>query len=154
MPSILFVCTANMCRSPMAMVMFKSQVDQLDEEWDVASAGTWAGEGARATPMARLSMSARGLDLSDHRSQLVGEDLLRSYALILTMERGHKEALGIEFPEVKDKVYLLSEMVGENHDIRDPIGGSMDDFRDTVEELDRILTDGYEEISKLAGESE
>ena len=70
------------------------------------------------------------------------------------MEKGHKEAISIEFPEVKEKVYLLSEMVGEYHDIRDPIGGTMDDFRETVEELDRILTDGFEEISRLAGVSE
>lgn len=151
MPSVLFVCTANMCRSPMAMAIFKSKVDNLEGEWDVASAGTWAVEGERVTPKAQQLMMEQGLDLSNHRSRLVEEEMLRSYNLILTMEKGHKEAIRVEFPEVRDKVYLLSEMVGETHDVRDPIGGSIDDFRETVAELDRILTEGYEQISKLAG---
>jgi protein-tyrosine phosphatase len=138
----------------MAMVMFKSRVDGLDEQWDVASAGTWALKGERATQKARLVMEERNLDLSDHRSRTVDEELLRSYALILTMEKGHKEAISIEFPDVKDRIYLLSEMVGEDHDIRDPVGGSMEDFRETVEELDRILTEGFEKITELAGDSE
>jgi protein-tyrosine-phosphatase len=138
----------------MAMVMFGSMVEQLDERWEVDSAGTWAIPGERATRKARRSMEELGLDLSDHRSRPVDEELLRSYALILTMEKGQKEGINIEFPQFKKKVYLLSEMVGENHEIRDPIGGSMDDFRETVAELDRILMGGFEEISKLAGDPE
>jgi protein-tyrosine phosphatase len=81
----------------------------------------------------------------------VTKQILDRFNLVLTMEQGHKEALRAEFPQCADRVFMLSELVGERHDIRDPIGGSLVDFRATVKELDRILTEGYEKIKQLAG---
>jgi protein-tyrosine-phosphatase len=71
MTSILFVCSANQCRSPMAEALFKDLVRERGEEneWRVESAGVWAYAGAPATENAQLAMQKRGLDLSQHRSQ-------------------------------------------------------------------------------------
>jgi protein-tyrosine-phosphatase len=76
--------------------------------------------------------------------------MLRQFNLILTMERGQKEALRAEFPEVARRVYLLGEMAIDEIDVRDPIGGMTVDFEDTALELERLIDLGYERICQLA----
>ena len=66
------------------------------------------------------------------------------------MEQSHKEALQVEFPQVSARVYQLTEMVGMNYDIADPIGGGTDDFRRTLQELKRLITFGLPRIVTLA----
>ncbi len=95
-------------------------------------------------------MIESGWDISDHLSQIVSAELLRSFNLILTMEPGHKEALQIEFPEVARRVYLLSEMIGMTFVIIDPVGGEIDEYRVTAREIDRIISDGFDKIANLA----
>lgn len=154
MPSILFVCTANVCRSPMASALFEDIASREydDQDWLVDSAGTWAGGGVPAASNSRLVMSERGLDIEDHHSKTVTGELLNEFDLILTMERHHKESLSIEFPEISGRVYVLSEMVGQAYDIWDPMGGSLEEFRATADELENILVQGYEKIKRLAVE--
>ena len=151
MPSVLFVCTANVCRSPMAEALWRSRLAE-EAGWRVESAGTWALDGQLAARYAQQVLKGRGSDLSQHRSRVVDKELLESFNLILVMEQGHKEALRFEFPGVASRVYLLSEMVDESRDIHDPIGGSLLDFEDTAREIDRILEKGSEKIRRLAGE--
>jgi hypothetical protein len=67
------------------------------------------------------------------------------------MAGNHKEALQAEFPDLADRVYLLSEMVGLVQDVEDPIGGPLDEFRIAADEIDRYLTRGFEKICELAG---
>ena len=154
MPSVLFVCTANVCRSPMASALFEDIASREfnDQGWLVESAGTWAVAGVPAAKNSRLAMNERGLDIEDHRSKTVTGELLSEFDLILTMERHHKESLSIEFPEISERVYALSEMVGQAYDIWDPIGGSLEEFKATADELENILIQGYEKIKRLAVE--
>ena len=154
MPSVLFVCTANVCRSPMASALFKDIVSREigDQVWLIESAGTWAVSGVPAATNSRLAMNERGLEIEDHRSQPVNGDLLNKFDLILTMERRHKESLSIEFPEISGRVYIVSEMVGRAYDIWDPVGGTLDEFKATADELADILTQGYEKIKRLTVE--
>ena len=150
MPSVLFVCTANICRSPLAMALFRDKMEGEPDEWRVESAGTWALTGEPAAQKSQQVLAERGLDVSEHRARSVSLELLSSFNLILTMEKGHKEALQVEFPGISDRVYMLSEMIGSGFDIHDPIGGPLVDFQDTAEELERILTEGFEKIYRLA----
>ncbi|HEX7973596.1 MAG TPA: hypothetical protein VF498_04235 [Anaerolineales bacterium] len=150
MSSVLFVCTANICRSPIAMALWREKLGSAAKGWRIESAGTWAMEGERAASRAQTVLLERGIDLSAHRSRSVTREMLRNFTLILTMEHGHKEALRAEFPEFASRIYLLHEMVGDVREVRDPMGGSMIDFQDTANEIDQVLTQGYDRICALA----
>jgi protein-tyrosine-phosphatase len=152
MPSVLFICTANICRSPMALGLFKQKIasDPDVSSWKIDSAGTWAPEGEPASGMSQRLLKNRGIDIQDHQSKSVTLELLRSYNLILTMERGHKEALRTEFPEIKGRVFMISEMIGQSSDIQDPYSGTVDDYLAALQEIERILDQGFEKIRSLA----
>ena len=151
MPAVLFVCTANICRSPMASTLFQKIAAERHPggSWRVESAGTWAMDGLPAAENSQLVMSQRGLDLSEHRSRRVSDELLQSFDLILAMEKGQKEALCAEFPTLAQRVYLLSEMVGLMQDVDDPIGRPLDDFEETAKGLERLFELGFERITLL-----
>lgn len=154
-PSVLFVCTANICRSPMAaaLLLARLQKERTDwQEWQINSAGTWALEGEMAAKNSRLVMAERGLDISAHRAQTVTAKMLNRYKLILTMEPGQKEALQVEFPTIANRVFLLSEMEGELSAVADPYGGPVEGYRETAEKIDQILARGMSRIIALASE--
>ena len=96
-------------------------------------------------------MQAKGLDLSEHRSKAVTENLLNDYELILCMEQGHKRSLQRNFPTSADKIYLLSEMVSADREIEDPIGLSDSMYRSTADKITFYLNEGFENISRLSG---
>ncbi len=152
MPAILFVCTGNTCRSPMAEVLFCEQLRQHglpESEWRVESAGTWAQDGNPATRFGRETMAQRGLDLSNHRSRTVTREMLQGFDLILVMEVNHKEALWAEFPDLSKKIFLLSEMVGRKLTVEDPITGKLSDYQATAKEIDSYLSRGWQRILEL-----
>lgn len=151
MNSILFVCTANICRSPMAEGLFQKIVEDDANHWAISSAGTWANEGDQAAEGTLRALEKKGIDLHNHRSKMVTEEMLSAYNLILTMEKGQKEALKIEFPGISKRVFLLSEMVNQLFDISDPIGQPLARFEETMNDLDQILRQGKEKIEHLSG---
>jgi protein-tyrosine phosphatase len=91
-----------------------------------------------------------GIDISDHRSTMVKEDLLRKADLILTMEIGHAEALRLEFPDQAGKVFMLSEMTGKRFDIADPYGGPIEGYEHMVSDLIALIDQGLDRIIELA----
>ena len=150
MNSVLFICSANVCRSPMAMGLLRSMVEDSSDQWKIESAGVWDMGGQQVAANTQLILKERGIDLNDHTSRNVSGTMLSEFNLVLVMEDIHKEVLKLAFPEYTDRIYMLSEMVGEFYDIVDPIGGSLADFEETALEMERILTDGFEKISILA----
>ena len=152
MRHILFVCTANQCRSPMAAGLFQQQIEQAGEadRWQIASAGTWAENQRTATTFARTTMTERNIDISGHRSRLLDGDLLRGVDVILVMTRHHREAICAEFPEVADRTLMMSQLIGQTFDIVDPVQGTLDDYRRCAADLQQILTDGYPRLVELA----
>jgi len=134
----------------MAMGLFRKKVsDQAG--WQIESAGTWTIQGQPAASYTLQVLQHRGIDIYDHRSRPVNRELLAQFNLILTMESGHKEALRVEFPEFSDRIFLLSEMIGEVSNIPDPIGRSIDDFEETAGDFERIFDQGFENILHHAG---
>jgi protein-tyrosine-phosphatase len=107
-------------------------------------------DGQQAVTRAQMVLEDIGLDVSEHRSRTVTSEMLLSFNLILTMERGHKEALRTEFPDIARRVFMLSEMINAMYDIQDPVGGSQADFKETLREIENILTRGSELITQLA----
>jgi protein-tyrosine-phosphatase len=156
MPAILFVCTANICRSPMAAGLFKQILEDksASDEWSVESAGTWGLDGEPAAAGSLAVMRNKGVDISDHRARSVNQEIIQSFDLILTMERGQKESLHMEFSKFSDRIYLLSEMVNQKHDIDDPYGGVFSEYEQAADEIEEYLLNGFDTIIHKALQSD
>jgi protein-tyrosine-phosphatase len=152
MPSILFVCTANRFRSPLAATYFARQVVRNgdDDNFSISSAGTWATPGQPAMPKLIELAKNFDLNLSYHKSRIVTEEILSQADLILVMETGHKEAITHEFPETADRVFLLTEAVDESPvNIQDPYGPKHASSGEVFREIVNLLDEGYDQIINL-----
>jgi protein-tyrosine-phosphatase len=112
MTHILFVCTANQFRSPIAAayVLRKLSTAGLENVTTVSSAGTWTPDGLPAHPRAIEVGAKFGLDLKHHKTREVNADILASANRIIVMQHSHREAIEAEFPETQGKVVLLGEL--------------------------------------------
>ncbi len=152
MPSVLFVCTANRFRSPLAAAFFRKALADfaVTGTWNVDSAGTWTVPGLPILPEVPLIARKYDLDLVRHRSKPVTEALLAAQDLILVMEAGHREALQNEFPSNSERVYLLSQAVEDRtYDIPDLID-SVESMMEIGINLYDLLQNGYGNICSLA----
>ena len=152
MRRILFVCTANRCRSPMAERLFKNILTsrgQPPEAWQVTSAGTWAVDGIPPDDKLIAAMAAFGIDIRDHRSRMLDAAMIADQDLVLVMEERHKEALRFEFPDQSDRVFLVSEMIDQYFEISDPFSGPIKFYQRTAGQLKEILTQGFERIVQI-----
>jgi len=132
MPSVLFVCTVNRFRSPLATAIFRKALAEEEnqrtspwnigsaKDWEVGSAGTSTVPGQPVLPDVLEVAKQLGIDLSCHRSQRADGELLINYDLILVMQESHKEFLLHEHPYLHEHIYLLSHVVQyEFYDIPD-----------------------------------
>ena len=149
MPAVLFVCTANRIRSPLAAALFQRRLAAGEDAatWRVASAGTWADDGLPAMAAAQQVAAEAGLDLSRHRSRRVEELDLADFDLILTMTTGQAEALRVEMPGHAARILPLTQAaLGLAYDVDDPVGRPVAIYRRTLDELDDIMARGLAQI--------
>ncbi len=145
MPAILFVCTANRIRSPLAEHLLRRRLaaDPLTATWRIESAGAWAVADLPALPAACAAGAELGVDLSDHRARRTEDLNLQNYDLILTMERGQRNALRVENPAIAERIVTMSEATtGYDYDIADPPGHTPTAIRNTALDLNDLLTRG------------
>ena len=138
---IAFVCTGNTCRSPMAEALCRGRIAKRlgvktqeleDRGVIVLSAGIAAAMGGRPSPEAVKVMAEHGLDLSNHESQPLTEQLARNADLLLVMTRSHRQAILAEWPETADRVHLLCK---SGQDVADPVGGPVEVYRRCAEQI-------------------
>ena len=138
MYKILFVCTGNTCRSPMAETLARDIFKKHGLKTEVLSAGVHAANGSRASPNAVYAMKKMGLNLKSHKSQLINEHLIEWSNLILTMTKTHYNILKSMYPK-SNHIFTLGEYVGTNKDIPDPFGLDENVYLSLAGELENML---------------
>jgi len=132
---IVFICTGNTCRSPMAEGLLKHFSEGKNIE--VSSRGLMVFSQIPANDSAILVMNEQGIDITKHISKPFDKDELEDNTLVLTMTRRHKTVLTQH--GFNGDVYSIKEFIGEQGDVNDPYGGDIYIYRSCANELSLII---------------
>jgi len=140
MKTILFICTGNVCRSPMAEGLFRAAVRGRGQ-FRVLSAGLGALDGQAPTPHSVRAMRELGIDISGQRSRMLTADLVRQADYIFGMTHSHVETIALMYPQMAEKAFLVREfdetLEPYEKDISDPIGGSYQVYLNTRDQIEQ-----------------
>lgn len=133
---LIFVCTGNTCRSPMAEAIYKNLEKVSDMK--VTSRGLVVLFSEPLNPKAEIVLKKHDLELNDHMSKGLKENDIEENTIILTMTESQKKKVNELYPDFTD-VYTIAEFAGEIGDVVDPYGGTLMDYEDCYIELGRLV---------------
>lgn len=128
MPDVLFVCSGNTCRSPMAATLFNAMCERRGLPYRAESAGLYAQEGNTASDGAFYTMKERGLDLSRHVAEPFSAKLAGDARLVIAMGEPYAQKVRERCP--------WAHVIAFNPPISDPFGDSLAEYRATAKELE------------------
>jgi glycine hydroxymethyltransferase len=160
MKTILFVCTGNVCRSPMAEGLFRHAMANRGD-YRVGSAGVGAIDGQPPSAYAQRALKELGIDISRQRSRMLTAELVNQADYIFGMTHSHVDSITLLYPQAAEKTFLLREfddtLDAFEKDITDPIGGSYDVYvacRDQIEQGIASMLNFLEQTGSLAPSSQ
>ena len=156
MKTILFVCTGNVCRSPMAEGLFRHAMEGRGN-FKVISAGVGAIDGQAPSTHAVKALRELDIDISRQRSRMLTRDLVKQADFIFGMTHGHVDAIQLLFPQATEKTFLLREFDETldiyEKDISDPIGGSLDVYRSCRDQIEQGIVTMLKFIDQTTAQS-
>jgi len=135
---LLFICTGNTCRSPMAEGLAR---EMFGDSVQVSSAGMEACVGECANTYAIEVLKERNVHLSRHRSRRISVELMADADWIIPMTQAQEEALSRLFPQYVEKIRFLGAWADRKRDVHDPWNGSLEVYRQTANEIEKLLSE-------------
>lgn len=132
MDKIVFICTGNTCRSPMAEGFFRALGGEKKTGLAALSAGMYTSDGLPASGNAVTAAAELGADITSHRSRMLTPELAREAKYLVCMTGAHYDRLCELFPDCADKIFTLLP-----EDISDPFGGDLATYRRSAAEIDK-----------------
>jgi protein-tyrosine-phosphatase len=137
--NILFVCTGNTCRSPMAQGMFQKMLEKKDGNYTVDSAGIFAHPSSEIAQYANKQLQKRGVDYSGRKAVQVNALLIETADIVFAMTDNQRRMLVEGFPYAADKIHLLGDYTNRGGDVSDPYGGSEAVYDRCASEIEDML---------------
>ena len=151
MYKVLFVCTGNTCRSPMAQMILQDFVNKenLQESIIVESAGVSAFTGGKMTDKSKQALEKMDVLVTHFVSKDIRDVIDEEFSLILTMTESHKKIIIENYCFARDRVFTLSEFAGEKSDVLDPFGLNQKEYDECAKQIKKYIKKAFDKMSTL-----
>nr|WP_297175663.1 low molecular weight protein arginine phosphatase [uncultured Agathobaculum sp.] len=143
MDNIIFICTGNTCRSPMAEGLFRARGGEEKTGLAASSAGLFTQDGMPASQNAVAAAAELGADIAAHRSRMLTPEMARQARYLICITGAHYDRLCELYPDCADKVFTLVQQ-----DVADPFGGDLATYRRAAAEIDKGVQSVIERLAR------
>lgn len=143
---VLFVCTGNTCRSPMAEGILRDLAKNKSLNIEVESAGVAALDGSPVSNNSIEAMKNIGIDIENYTSNMLTKYMVEESDLVLTMAKSHKNIILRNYSPKNKKIYTIHEYINSSDgDVIDPYGGNLNIYEKTRDEIYQLIEKGISE---------